>query len=80
MKSKSQLLAEKVDKVISLLDQLRRENTSLKAEKDHLKAELTKLRKSCDELKLGKADRTDAIKTKLTAVLGRLDELESLYQ
>ncbi len=80
MKSKSQLLAEKVEKVLNLLDQLRRENSSLKAENTHLSAELTKLHKSCEELKLGEADRTDAIKTKLTSVLGRLEELESLYQ
>lgn len=80
MRSKLQLLAEKVERALDLLGNLRQENASLKAENADIRAELAKMKKEYNELMLGSADRSDAVRTKLTAVLGRLEELESLHQ
>jgi len=80
MGSKIELLAEKVEKVLDLWDESKQENASLKAENANIKAELAHIHKEINELKLGKADRSETIKTKLTAVLGRLKELEALQQ
>ena len=80
MESKLQLLAKKVEKVIDPLDRLKRENATLKSENAGLKTELAGIQKEYNELKLGTADRSDSVKTKLTSVLNRLEELENLHQ
>ncbi len=77
MQGKLELLAERVEKVLGLLDRVKHENLSLKQENERFKAELVGLRKECRELKLENADRSQAVKSKLMSVLDRLEELES---
>jgi len=77
MQGKLELLAERVEKVLGLLDRVKHDNLSLKQENERLKAELVGLRKECRELKLESADRSQAVKSKLMSVLDRLEELES---
>jgi FtsZ-binding cell division protein ZapB len=79
MEPKLQLLVDKIEELLSVFDRLKRENVSLKAENMELKTELAKLRKEYHQIELGHTDQSEAIKAKLTSVLGRLEELESLH-
>ena len=80
MVTKLQLLIDKTEKLLAVFDQVRRENTTLMSENAKLKAELAKLHREFNQIKLGFTDQSGAIRTKLTSVLGRLEELESLHQ
>ena len=52
----------------------------LKQENAELRVEMTVIKKECRQLKLGSADQSEAAKSRLTSVLSRLEELESLHQ
>jgi FtsZ-binding cell division protein ZapB len=80
MSGKLESLAEKVEKVLALLDKIKSENASLKRENAKLRSEAAGIRKEYRKLKLGSADQSEAVKSRLVAVLGRLNELESLHQ
>jgi len=47
---------------------------------DALQAELNQLRKEYSSLKLGDSDRSEVVKSKLTSILDRLEQLENLGQ
>ena len=78
MGDKFNLLTEKVDKVLELLDRLKAENKSLKEENDRLTTELNHIRDSFEEYRLVHADQSNRVKEKLTSVLSRVEELEQL--
>lgn len=80
MSGKFESLVEKAEKVLALLDRVKSENASLKQENAKLSAEMASIKKECRKLKLGSADQSEAVKSRLMAVLGRLKELESLHQ
>ena len=80
MQGKLVQLAEKVDQVLTLMERLKQKNGALREENDRLKTQLQSIQKECRELKLGYNDRAELVKAKLTAVLGRLDELEGMYR
>jgi regulator of replication initiation timing len=80
MPSKFESLAEKVEKVLALLDKVKGENALLKQENAELRVEMTGIKKECRQLRLGSADQSEAAKSRLTSVLSRLEELESLHQ
>ena len=73
-------LAEKVEKVLHLLDKVKTENALIKQENTRLRAEVADIKKEYREIKLGNADQSEAVRTRLMAVLSRLEELESLHQ
>ncbi len=79
MSGKSESLAEKVEKVLALLHKVKNENALLKRENEELRAEMASIKKACRKLELGSADQSEAVKSRLMAVLGRLEELESLH-
>jgi FtsZ-binding cell division protein ZapB len=78
MDDKLELLEQKIEAVIERLERLRDENTELKSSNIGLKNELGSIRKQFDRAKLGQTDQSDAIKSKLVNILGRLTELEKL--
>ena len=78
MGDKFNLLTEKVDKVLELLDRLKAENKTLKEENDRLIAELNRIRDSFEEYRLVHADQSNRVKEKLTSVLSRVEELEQI--
>ncbi len=80
MSGKLESFAEKVEKVLALLDKVKSENASLKQENAELRAKMASINKECRKLKLGSADQSEAVKSRLTSVLSRLEELESLHQ
>jgi len=80
MQGKLDILSEKVEKVLNLLERVKSENAALKEENQKLKTELASIRKEYRNLKLGSADQSQAVKSRLVTVLNRLEELESLHQ
>ncbi|MCH8026787.1 MAG: hypothetical protein IID63_01545 [candidate division Zixibacteria bacterium] len=78
MKEKLNLISEKVDDVVALVEQLRSEIVDLARDNRTLKTQLSRLLKESKEADLDNVDRRDSVKTKLNLVLNRLEELESL--
>jgi regulator of replication initiation timing len=78
MSDRLELLSEKVEEAAKRLSELSVENTSLRAENDSLKSELVGIRKQYHRLMLEKNDQSQAVRSRLTALLDRLSQLESL--
>ncbi|MCH7691514.1 MAG: hypothetical protein IIA17_10785 [candidate division Zixibacteria bacterium] len=78
MKEKLNLISEKVDDVVALVEQLRSEIVDLARDNRTLKTQISRLLKESKEADLDNVDRRDSVKTKLNLVLNRLEELESL--
>ena len=78
MKEKLNLISEKVDDVVALVEQLRSEIVELSRDNQTLKTQINRLLKESKAAGLDSVDRRDAVKTKLNLVLNRLEELESL--
>ena len=78
MSEKLELMFEKVEQVLALLDRTKAENASLHDENRLLKAELTKIRKEYNSLRLEATDQKDRVKSKLVGILDRLDQLEDM--
>ena len=74
------LIEEKVEEVLAQLEQLRQSNSALAMENSELRAELARIKRGYNSAKLSKADQSDATRTRLTAVLERIRELETLVQ
>ncbi len=73
-------LVDKAEKVLDLLDRVRRKDAALREENATLRAELTGINKECRELKLDKSDRSEQFKSRLLSVMNKLDELEKLHR
>lgn len=78
MSEKLELMFEKVEQVLALLDRTKAEKASLQDENKLLKTELTKIRKEYNSLRLEVTDQKDKVKSKLVGILDRLDQLEDL--
>jgi regulator of replication initiation timing len=78
MSEKLELMFEKVEQVLALLDRTKAENASLIDENKLLKAELVKIRKEYNSLRLDVTDQKDKVKSKLVGILHRLDQLEDI--
>lgn len=78
MSEKLELMFEKVEQVLALLDRTKAENASLLDENKLLKAELVKIRKEYNSLRLDVTDQKDKVKSKLVGILHRLDQLEDI--
>lgn len=78
MNDKLHLLEEKVSKVLQKLESLKTENTALRTENEQLKADITGLQSEFADFKLDQNDRAEQVKTKLQALLGRIEELEKI--
>ncbi|MEW5992986.1 MAG: hypothetical protein AB1744_01140 [Candidatus Zixiibacteriota bacterium] len=80
MQEKLEILAGKVEKALELLDSVKLENVALKAENQKLRVELAGIQREFRDFKLGQADQAEVVRSKLSAVLTRLEELESLQE
>ncbi|MFQ5452769.1 MAG: hypothetical protein ACE5D6_01105 [Candidatus Zixiibacteriota bacterium] len=78
MEEKLNLLSQKIDQFISSLNNLKEENLLLKKENKSLKSEIGKFKKEYNNIKLNSSDKSDEIKTKLSGILNRLEQLEEL--
>ncbi len=74
------LLNDRIERAAGALAQLKTENDQLRQQLTDLKTQLTELRKERDQMAAGKRDDTDAVRSKLTLVLSRLEQLEALTQ
>jgi cell division septum initiation protein DivIVA len=71
-------LSGKLDQFIASYEQLKQQNLGLHQENEQLKEEMQKLRREYDALRTTESDRSEALRTKLTSILSRLDQLENL--
>ena len=71
-------LEERIAKVLKLVERLRRDNTNLKRQNDERASELALLKRRCHELEVAGRDQSAAVKSRLTNVLSRIEELERL--
>jgi predicted RNase H-like nuclease (RuvC/YqgF family) len=78
MPDKIDLLAQKITEAGDLIERLKAENSDLKSEVDDLTKELKKLKSEQKRWHLISSDQADAVRTRLTAVLSRLDQLEQM--
>ncbi len=78
MDTKFELLTEKIELLITKLETIQTENKELKEENNNLSAELQRYKRDYDSLKISSTDNNDRVKTKLTTILNRLDQLEEL--
>jgi len=76
MVDKLDLIGQKVDALASRLSDLEGENARLRQTNSDLSSELARLKKDYHALRIENADRSDAVKSKLSGVLLRLAELE----
>lgn len=76
--NKLDILAEKIEQMITKLEKLEKENSELLAENSKLKNDLHVYRKEYDSFKLNNVDKTESVKTKLTTILNRLEQLEEI--
>lgn len=78
MSEKLEQLAQKVDLVLSKLEQVQAENRTLKLDKENLKKELLQLRKEHEAVMVQQNDRSEKVRSRLSVILERLDQLETL--
>lgn len=72
------LLEEKVSRVISRIENLKQANAELRDEKAELEGELASITRKLDKIHVGQNDRASLIKSKLSLVLQRIEELEKI--
>jgi hypothetical protein len=78
MAEKLELLEEKIRHVVLKLETLKDDNTALRSQNAELKSQLGQVRQELEALKREHRDQTDAVRSKLTLVLSRVDELEKI--
>ena len=78
MQEKLQAVIARLNDVLDYVEQLQKENASLRDESTSLQKQLQSMRGDLDRLKLENADRAEVIKSRLGGVLARLDELEGI--
>jgi FtsZ-binding cell division protein ZapB len=78
MPEKLELLEAKVKEVLDVLSTLREDNRNLRSENGVLREQLTALRQDFETLRRDQRDQTESVRTKLKAVLGRVEELEKI--
>jgi len=78
MGDRFELLEEKVDQVLILLEKYKEENKRLKEENITLQAELSVIKQDFNKYKLLHTDQSNRVKEKLNSVLNRIGELENI--
>lgn len=78
MEAKLDLLTEKIELLITKLETIQAENKQLKEDNSVLSADLQTYKSDYDNLKLSSTDKNEVVKTKLTTILNRLNQLEEL--
>jgi regulator of replication initiation timing len=78
MADKISELEDRVAQVLKLVEQLRKENGNLKRQNKEAASELTELRRRYHELSVDAKDKAATVRSRLTSVLNRIEELERL--
>ena len=78
MDTKLDLLTEKIELLITKMETIQAENRQLKEDKKSLFAELQTYKRDYESIKLSSTDKNEVVKTKLTTILNRLDQLEEI--
>ena len=78
MGDRFELLEEKVDQVLILLEKYKEENKRLKEVNNNLQSELSEIKQDFDKYKLLHTDQSNRVKEKLNSVLNRIDDLEKI--
>jgi len=71
-------LEDKVTQLLDRFDELKGDNESLRRENETLVGEVARLSREFKTLQVNHNDHTDLIKTKLSSVLSRIDELAKI--
>ena len=71
-------LEQKIDALINKVEKLTEENNDLYSSNKSLKDELEKARQNLESMELAGKDQKEKVTSKLTNILGRLDQLEKL--
>lgn len=77
MSDKFRQLQVQLERMLNVLDTLKKENRTLKGENAGIKEELTRLRQEVNRLQRQNNDQAEAVRTRLSAVLAQVEELES---
>ena len=78
MSDQIRLLEEKVTQVLQKLAVLQSENSSVRQENGALREQLALMRQEFDRFRVEHNDQADAVRTRLTMLLTRIEELEQL--
>ncbi len=78
MKEKIEAIKAKVEEVAGRLEKLNKTNKQLADDNQDLKSELNRLKRQLKDSQLGSGDTNEAVKRRLSSVLERLNEIESL--
>ena len=80
MGDKLQVLEEKVDQLVRLVEKLRADNAAAKTENTELRTELSRVRSEVARLRLNQNDHSQDIKDRLQILASHLQELEQISQ
>lgn len=69
-------LMNKVDEVLLRLEKLKAEKLELEQENRDLRQQVSQLQHECDALKLKRNDQVSLVRSKLSSMLNRVEELE----
>jgi len=78
MKEKIEAINTKVEELVNRLEKLGTANKQLVDDNQDLKTELNRLKRQLKDSQLGSGDTNEAVKRRLSSVLERLNEIESL--
>lgn len=74
--TKLELLSQKLEELIALSDKLRRENADLRRDKANLQEKLADAQRELHGLRLKQADTSQVVRSRLSSVMDRLEELQ----
>ena len=78
MSDQINVLEAKISQVLQKLDALKSENVSLQSENSALRDQVNRLRQEFERFRVEHNDQVEAVKTKLSTLLGRIEELEQI--
>ncbi|MBD3403618.1 cell division protein ZapB [candidate division GN15 bacterium] len=78
MSDKLARIEDRVDKLLALVERLKDDNRRLREQNRGLKADMAELQREFDSLRLSQNDQAGAVRAKLSSVLNRIEELESM--
>ncbi len=73
-----EMLMDRVEKAIELIDSLEKENKELKSANSELKTELNKAAKAYNKVILKKTDEKEMVKSRLVSILDRVELIENM--
>ncbi len=78
MKEKLEIINAKVEELVGRLEKISKANQYISDDNQSLKSELIRLKKQLKDSQLGSGDTNEVVKRRLSAILERLTELETM--